>query len=204
VVTNRSLLVLLALTIVALVVSYIGHFDTLTWYLEASPVLVAIPLLAATRGRFPLTRVTYLCIFLHGLVLVLGAHYTYVHVPLGEWAREAFDLERNHYDRLGHVAQGFFPALIAREVISRKSVLKSGKWFTFLVVCFCLAFSAFYELVEWWVALLAEDGDAVSFLATQGDPWDTQWDMFLALCGAIAALALLGRVQDRQIAEIEG
>lgn len=200
--SDRLLLALLGTLVAALAVSYVGHFDTLVWFLEAGPVLVAIPLLLATRRRFPLTTLAYACIFLHALVLIVGAHYTYARVPLGDWWQEWFGWERNHYDRLGHVAQGFFPAIVAREVIARTSTLRRGGWLAFLVVCFCLAFSAFYELVEWWVALMAEEEDAVSFLATQGDPWDTQWDMFLALAGAAAALLLLTRVHARQIDDV--
>jgi len=200
----RLAVALLVLTVVALAVSYAGRFDTFTWFLEAGPVLAAIPVLVATRRRFPLTRLAYVCICLHALVLIVGAHYTYARVPLGEWARDALDLERNHYDRLGHVAQGFFPAIVAREVLVRTSPLRRGGWLGFLVVCFCLAFSAFYELVEWWVAVASDEGDAVAFLATQGDPWDTQWDMFLALLGATAAVLLLSRAHDRQLAEVRG
>ncbi|MGH7350253.1 MAG: DUF2238 domain-containing protein, partial [Candidatus Rokuibacteriota bacterium] len=133
---------------------------------------------------------------------LLGGHYTYAEVPLGFWIRDLFGLARNHYDRLGHLAQGFVPAVVVREVLIRRSPLGSGKWLTFLVLCVGLAISALYELVEWWAALLGGE-DAEAFLGTQGDQWDTQWDMFLALVGAAAALALLARLHDRQIATLK-
>ncbi|MGE0082075.1 MAG: DUF2238 domain-containing protein [Thiohalomonadaceae bacterium] len=184
-----------------LVVSGIGPADRLTWLLEVTPVVIALPLLVTTHGRFPLTPLLYRLIALHAAILLLGAHYTYAQVPLGFWVQDVFDLSRNHYDRLGHVAQGFIPAMIAREILIRRSPLVPGKWLFFLVVCVCLAISAFYEFIEWWVSLLAgAEGDA--FLATQGDVWDTQWDMFLAMCGAIGAQLLLARVQDRQLARL--
>ena len=178
--------------------SAIAPHDWPTWFLEAAPVLIAVPLLAATYRRFPLSRLAYGMIGLHALILLIGAHYTYAEVPLFNWLRDSFDLGRNHYDRLGHLAQGFFPAIVAREILLRRSPLKTGKWLFFLVTCFCLAFSAVYEMIEWWVALVAGDG-AVAFLGTQGDPWDTQWDMFLALLGAIASQALLGKAHDRSL-----
>ncbi|MFA5531188.1 MAG: DUF2238 domain-containing protein [Thiohalomonadaceae bacterium] len=192
---------LLIAVVAALVVSGLGPADRITWVLEVTPVLIALPLLVATHGRFPLTPLLYRLIALHAAILLLGAHYTYAQVPLGFWLQDMFDLSRNHYDRLGHVAQGFIPAMIAREILIRRSPLAPGKWLFFLVVCVCLSISAFYEFIEWWVSLLAgAEGDA--FLATQGDVWDTQWDMFLAMCGAIVAQWLLGRVQDRQLARL--
>lgn len=188
----------LAVAALALVASGIGPEDRLTWFLEVLPVLIAAPLLAATYRRFRLTELVYALILVHALILILGGHYTYAKVPLGFWVQDAFELGRNHYDRLGHVAQGFVPALIAREVFVRASPLAGSRWLPFLVVCFCLSFSAFYELVEWWVAVGTEQG-AQAFLGTQGDVWDTQWDMFLALCGAIVALVTLSRWHDRQL-----
>jgi putative membrane protein len=131
---------------------------------------------------------------------MVGGHYTYAEMPLFNWLRDALDLSRNHYDRVGHIAQGFVPAIVAREILLRRSPLQPGKWLFFLVTCVCLAISACYEFIEWWVALAS--GDAVAFLATQGDVWDTQWDMFLALCGAIASQLLLRRWHDRQLAEL--
>lgn len=178
--------------------SAISPHDWPTWFLEASPVLIAVPLLAVSYRRFPLSRLAYSMIGLHAVILLVGAHYTYAEVPLFNWLRDSYEHSRNHYDRLGHLAQGFFPAIVAREILLRRSPLKPGKWLFFLVTCFCLAFSAVYEMIEWWVALLAGDG-AVAFLGTQGDPWDTQWDMFLALLGALASQGLLAKAHDRSL-----
>ncbi len=193
--------VLLLLTIVAVVVSGVRPYDRATWWMEVGPVLIGVPILLLTYKRFPLTPLLYRLLFLHALILIVGGHYTYARVPLGFWVRDLFDMSRNHYDRLGHFAQGFVPAILAREVLLRLSVLRRGPWLFALVVSVCLAFSAFYELVEWWAALLGGEA-AESFLGTQGDPWDTQWDMFLALVGAVAALMLLSRVHDRALAAI--
>ena len=200
--SGRELRVLLVVGVAALLVSGIAPHDRLTWLLEVAPILIAVPVLVATARRFPLTPLAYRLIFVHALILMLGGHYTYAEVPLGDWVAEALGLARNPYDRLGHLAQGFVPAIVVREILIRRSPLRPGKWLAFLVVCVCLAISAAYELVEWWSALLGgENADA--FLGTQGDQWDTQWDMFTALVGAIAALALLGRYHDRQIARLE-
>ncbi len=197
----REPLLLLALTAVALLVSGIAPNDRATWWLEVAPVLIATPVLLATWKVFPLTPLLYRLIFLHALVLILGGHYTYAQVPIGFWVQDLFDLARNHYDRFGHLMQGFVPALVAREILLRRSPLVAGKWLFFLVLCVALAISATYELVEWGVALVAGEG-AVEFLGTQGDPWDSQWDMFLALIGAVAAQLLLGRLQDRQLRDL--
>jgi putative membrane protein len=201
-VTGREPLALLAVDAVALAVSGIAPRDRLTWVLEVAPILIAAPILVATARRFPLTPLAYRLIFVHALILMLGGHYTYAEVPLGDWVADALGLLRNPYDRVGHFAQGFVPAVVVREILIRRSPLRPGKWLAFLVVCVCLAISAGYELVEWWSALIGgENADA--FLGTQGDQWDTQWDMFMALVGAVAALALLGRVHDRQITRLE-
>lgn len=200
--SGREPRVLLVVGALALAVSGVAPHDRLTWLLEVAPILIAVPVLIATARRFPLTPLAYRLIFLHALILMLGGHYTYAEVPLGDWVADALGLARNPYDRLGHLAQGFVPALVVREILIRRSPLRPGKWLAFLVVCVCLAISAAYELVEWWSALLGgENADA--FLGTQGDQWDTQWDMFTALVGAVAALALLGRLHDRQIARLE-
>jgi putative membrane protein len=191
---------LLVATGVALAVSAIRPHDPFTWFLEVAPVFIGAPILVATRRRFPLTPLAYRLLFVHALVLMVGGHYTYAEVPAGFWVRDAFGLARNHYDRLGHFAQGFVPAIVAREVLTRRAGLAGG-WRFFLTVCFCLAFSAFYELVEWWTALATGEA-ATAFLGTQGDPWDTQWDMFLALVGALLAQLALGRVHDRQLADM--
>ena len=196
--SRREPWVLLALAAAALVVSGIGPYERGTWWLEVAPVLIGVPLLLATGRRFPLTPLLYRLLFVHALILILGGHYTYARVPLGFWVQDLLDLSRNHYDRLGHLAQGFVPAILAREVLLRTSPLRPGRWLFVLVTSVCLAFSAFYELIEWWAALLGGAG-AESFLGTQGDVWDTQWDMFLALIGALSALLLLGRLHDRQL-----
>lgn len=192
--------VLLVLWVAALAASAFGPSDLMTWFLETAPVMFAIPLLVMTRRRFPLTPLLYVLIFVHGLILVLGGAYTYAEVPPGFWVRDALGLERNHYDRLGHFAQGFVPAILAREVLLRKSPLKPGAWLFVLVTSVCLAFSAFYELIEWWSAVALGQG-AEAFLGTQGDQWDTQWDMFLALIGAVTAQLTLGHVHTRQLRE---
>ncbi len=193
--------VLVAAVLVALVISGIDPADRMTWILEVLPVLAGLPILLAFHKRFPLTPLAYWLLTAHALILILGGHYTYAKVPLGFWFQDLFDLSRNHYDRLGHVAQGFVPAIIARELLIRLSPLDRGGWLNFLVLCVCLAISAFYEMIEWWVAVAAGIA-AEAFLATQGDVWDTQWDMFLALCGAFVALLTLGRVHDRQLSRL--
>lgn len=191
-------LVLLGLSALVLLWSGTQPKDRLTWFMEVAPALIALPVLAVTYQRFRLTDLLYTLIALHAVVLMVGGHYTYAEVPLGDWAREAFGFERNHYDRVGHFLQGFVPALVAREVLLRLHVLKPGAWAFFLVTCIALAISAFYELIEWWAALVSAEA-AEAFLGTQGDHWDTQWDMFLALAGAVIAQLALGRWQDRQI-----
>ena len=192
--------VLVAATLAVLLWSGIDPYDGLTWFLEVCPVLIGLVALFATYKRFPLTDLLYVLLFVHGIILMIGGHYTYANVPLGFWFQETFDLSRNHYDRLGHLAQGFVPAILAREILIRCSPVKSGAWLWLFVTAICLAFSAFYEMIEWWVALLSEEA-ASAFLGTQGDHWDTQWDMFLALCGALAAQALLARRHDRILEE---
>jgi len=181
-----------------LIWSGIGPHDYPTWLLEVFPALAAAAVLWFTRERFPLTRLTYVLILIHCIILMVGGHYTYAEVPLGDWVRDAFDQTRNNYDKLGHFAQGFVPAIVAREILIRKNVVNFPGWRDFLTVCICLAISAFYELIEWWVALLSAEA-ADSFLGTQGYIWDTQSDMWLALLGAVGALILLSRLHDRQL-----
>ncbi len=193
--------VLLAAGAVALVVSGLHPHDRFTWVLEVFPIFLAVPVLLVTYRRFPLTALAYYLIFAHALILMVGGHYTYERVPLGYWVQDLLNLGRNHYDRLGHFAQGFVPAILVREILLRRAPLVSGKWLFFLVTCVCLAISAMYEFVEWWTAV-AGGSAADAFLGTQGDPWDTQWDMFTALVGAIVSQLLLARVHDRQIARL--
>ena len=170
-----------------------------TWWLEVAPVLIGVPLLIATYRRFSLTPLAYVLIWIHAIILMVGGHYTYAEVPLFNWIRDAFGLARNHYDRVGHVAQGFVPAILARELLVRTSPLRPGRWLFFLVCCVCLAISATYEMIEWWAALLTSPDTGTAFLGTQGDVWDTQWDMFLALAGSIAAQCALGGVHQEQL-----
>jgi putative membrane protein len=192
---------LLAGVLVVLVASGVSPYDRLTWLLEVAPVLLAVPLLWATWRRFPLTTLVYVLIALHAVVLMVGGHWTYARVPLGDWLRDTFHLARNPYDRIGHLMQGFAPAIVAREVLLRTSPLRPGRWLTAIVMAMCLAISVLYEFVEWAAALMSEEASA-AFLGTQGDVWDTQWDMFLCGVGAAAALLLLSRLHDRQLARL--
>jgi putative membrane protein len=196
--TRRLHLVLLLLVAAVIGWSAWRPFDRLTWWLEVSPGLAAIVLLVATYRRFRLTTFCYTLIGLHICVLCVGGHYTYAQVPLFDWLRPVFGWQRNHYDRLGHFMQGLVPAIAAREVITRLDVVRRKKWIPFLVVSICLAVSACYELVEWWAALIGGNA-ANEFLGSQGDVWDTQSDMFLALLGAACALAFLSSLHDRAL-----
>ena len=189
---------LLAAAAVLLAWSAVRPHDYFTWLLEVAPILIGVPVLVATYRRFPLTPLLNRLVFVHAVILMVGGHYTYAEVPFGFWMRDAFGFARNHYDRIGHFAQGFVPAILAREILVRRGVVRPGGWLFFIVTCVCLAFSAFYELVEWWTAVLTGSA-ATAFLGTQGDPWDTQWDMFLALVGALTSQLLLGRAHDRQL-----
>ncbi len=191
-----------ALLIIALAVSAIHPYDLGTWALEVAPVVIALPILWFTTRRFPLTSLLYVLILLHGLVLILGGTYTYARVPLGFELAEIFGLTRNPYDKIGHFFQGLVPALVAREILLRSAYLRRGAMLSFIVLCIVLAISASYELIEWSVALLFGDG-SVDFLGTQGDPWDAQSDMLLALIGAVVGLLLFSRMQDRQIKALE-
>ncbi|MFC0168754.1 DUF2238 domain-containing protein [Pseudoduganella danionis] len=189
-----ALLVLLGL----LVASGINPYDRATWAMEVFPIFIAVPVLCASYRRFPLTTLLYICIFLHALVLMLGGMYTYARVPLGFQIADAFGLQRNPYDKIGHFFQGFVPALVAREILLRGAYVRGRKMLAFIVVCIVLAISASYEFIEWGAALALGQG-ADEFLGTQGDPWDTQSDMFSALIGAMVALALCSRLHDRQM-----
>jgi putative membrane protein len=194
-------LALLILVGIALVLSGIAPNDRGTWWLEIFPILIGVPILVATYRRFPLTTLVYTLLAVHALILMLGGHYTYARVPLGFWAQDLFGFARNHYDRLGHFAQGFIPAILVREILLRTSPLRPGRWLFVLVTAVCLAFSACYEFIEWGAALAGgESADA--FLGTQGDVWDTQWDMFFALIGAITAQLTLSKVHDRALEKL--
>ena len=189
---------LLAVGLAALVVSGIRPYDRATWWMEIAPICIAAPILVGTAKRFPLTSLAYWLIFAHALVLMVGGHYTYARVPFGDWVGRLFGLTRNHYDRFAHVVQGFVPAIVVRELLLCLTPLRRGAWLFSLVACVALAISAGYELIEWWAAV-AGGSAAADFLGTQGDPWDTQWDMFLALLGALAAQLLLARRHDRAL-----
>ena len=198
-VQNRSLMIAWVIVFLSVLVwSAIDPHDYPTWWLEVLPALIGGALIWYTRDSFPLTRLAYVLILVHCIILMVGGHYTYAEVPLFDWIGEKLGHERNNYDKLGHLAQGFIPVIVAREIVIRRSVFNSKRWRNFFIVCFVLAFSAFYELIEWWVALLSEEA-ADSFLGTQGYVWDTQSDMGWALFGAILALVLLGGLHDRQL-----
>ena len=198
---SRTLQLIAALVLAEqLLLGWSPSTDRLTWALENAPVWIGAVAIAFTWRKYPLSHLCLWLLAVHSLILAVGGHYSYAKVPLGDWARDAFHLTRNHYDRLGHVAQGFVPAILVREILVRK--LKLNGWsLPVLVVACCLAFSAFYELIEWWTALVSGEG-ATAFLGTQGDIWDTQWDMCLALIGSIASLLLLSRWHDRSLRNI--
>ena len=176
--------------------------DRFTWFMENVPVWIGFILIGLTHRKFPLSKLCLILLAIHSLILAIGGHYTYAKVPLGDWARDAFHLARNHYDRLGHFAQGFVPAILFREILVRRLKLR-GFAVALLSVACCVAFSAFYELIEWWTALASGEG-ATAFLGTQGDVWDTQWDIFLALVGSIVSLLTLTRVHDASIRQVAG
>lgn len=193
---------LLLLLAAGFIWSAIAPRDRIIWWLEVAPILMALPVLVFSYRRFELTPLAYWLIVLHALILLIGAHYTYAEVPAFNYLRDSFDWSRNYYDRVGHLAQGFVPAIIAREILLRKSALTAGGWLFFITCCICLSISVVYEFIEWWVAVYA-GAAADTFLATQGDVWDTQWDMFCALLGAIAAQCLLAKVQDKQLIKMQ-
>lgn len=194
--------ILLAAFAVVFVWSGIGPHDLFTWFLEVVPALAGVAILVATYRKFELTRLLYILIFIHCIILMVGGHYTYAEVPLFNWLRDAFDLTRNNYDKVGHFAQGFVPAMIAREVLIRKKVINGKGWRNVFIVSLALAISACYEFIEWWVAELSGES-AEAFLGTQGYIWDTQSDMLYATIGAISALVVLSRLHNRQLAALE-
>jgi putative membrane protein len=173
-----------------------------SWILEVGPGLAGVAVLVLVYRRFRMSNVVYVCVFLHVLILVYGGFYTYAMTPLGNWARDTFHFERNHYDRVGHLALGVFPALYTREILLRTSPLRRGKWLFFIVCSICLAIGAFWELLEWWTTLVVAGDVGTAFLGSQGDVWDAQWDMLLALVGAMFSLALLGKLHDRSMARV--
>ena len=191
----------LGIFFVVLIWSAIGPKDYPTWWLEVLPALIGLVIIAFSYKKFPLTPLVYCLILFHCVVLMVGGHYTYAEVPLFDWVRDTFEQSRNNYDKVGHFTQGFVPVMIARELLIRKNIVNGRGWMHFLSVCFVLAFSAFYELIEWWVAAINE-GAAEAFLGTQGYIWDTQSDMMWALIGGIIGLLVLARIHDRQIAAL--
>jgi putative membrane protein len=192
---------------VVFVWSALKPHDFFTWLLEVMPVIIALPILFFTYQKFPLTPLLYILILIHAIILMIGGHYTYALVPINDlpvfsWLKETFDLDRNYYDRIGHFAQGFVPAMIAREILIRNFVVKTGAWLFFVVCCICLSISACYELIEWWVAVAA-GAASEDFLGAQGDVWDAQWDMLMALIGAISAQIFLKNMHDRQLLNLQ-
>jgi putative membrane protein len=200
---RREVAVLLGVLVVAMLISGIAPKDRLTWLLEEAPVFIGVPFLIATRRSFPLTLLAYRLIFVHALLLTVGAHYTFSDVPLGLWLRDALGLARNNYDRVVHFVGGVAPAILGREILRRKTPLRPGGWLFFLVALGCLGGSAFYELLEWWAAAIT-GAQASAFLATQGDPWDTQWDMLLGLLGAVVGQVVFSRLHERELARSAG
>lgn len=198
---NFKILIWIAVFLSVLIWSAIEPADRLTWWMEVIPALVGFVILLMTRQRFPLTGLVYVLILIHAIILMVGGHYTYAEVPIGDWLRDLSGGDRNNYDKLGHLAQGFVPVMIAREIMIRNKVVVIRGWLTFLLICVVLAISAFYELIEWWAALLSKEA-AEAFLGTQGYVWDTQSDMFWALCGSILALLTLSKWHGRQISAI--
>jgi len=200
---NFKMLIWIAIFLSVLIWSAIEPADRLTWWMEVIPAMLGFAILLMTRQRFPLTGLLYILILIHAIILMVGGHYTYAEVPLGDWLSDMTGGERNNYDKLGHFAQGFVPLIIAREIMIRNKVVAVRGWLTFLLLSVVLAFSAFYELIEWWAALFSAEA-AEAFLGTQGYVWDTQSDMLWALCGAILALLTLSGWHDRQIRAITG
>ena len=195
---NIKILIWVVVFLSVLIWSAVEPADRLTWWMEVIPALVGFLILITTRQRFPLTELVYFLILIHAIILMVGGHYTYAEVPLGDWLRDLVGGDRNNYDKLGHLAQGFIPVMIAREIMIRNKVVAVKGWLTFLLLSVVLAFSAFYELIEWWAALVSSEA-AESFLGTQGYVWDTQSDMLWALCGAIVALLSLSKLHDQQV-----
>jgi putative membrane protein len=197
----RYPLTLLGIGALLLGLSAYHPYEMGTWWMEVFPIFIAVPILVATWRRFPLTPLVYTLILVHACILAVGGHYTYARVPLGFWIQDLFHFSRNHYDRIGHLAQGFVPAIIAREILLRRTPLRPGGWLFFIVCCICATVSVCYEFIEWWAALLGGSA-ATDFLGTQGDVWDTQWDMLMAIIGSLLAQIVLSGVHDRQISRL--
>jgi putative membrane protein len=195
-------ILLALLTVICLATVWNPPAGRTSWFMEVGPGLAGVAVLIATYRRFPMSSFVYGCVFVHMLILIYGGVYTYAHTPLGNWVRDAFGLARNHYDRVGHLALGFFPAFYTREVLLRTSPLVRGKWLFFIVCSIVLAVGAFWELLEWWATLVVASDVGQAFLGSQGDVWDAQWDMFLALIGAIIAQAVLARAHDSSMAKV--
>ncbi|MBW2442063.1 MAG: DUF2238 domain-containing protein [Deltaproteobacteria bacterium] len=196
----RMPLVLLSIVVVVCIATVADPpAGRISWLLEVGPGIAGIIVLIVLYKRFPMSQMVYVCVFLHVLILIYGGYYTYALTPLGNWAREAFGFSRNHYDRVGHIALGVFPAFIIREVLLRKTPLQRGGWLYFIIISIVLAVAAFWELLEWWVALVVASDVGTAFLGSQGDIWDAQWDMFLALLGAMVVLPILSRWHDRSM-----
>lgn len=196
--TIHKLLIISAIVLVVL--SGIFPKDRFTWFLEVLPVIIGVIILSNSYSKFKLSNLAYILLWIHAVILTIGGHYTYAEMPLFNWLQDTFELSRNYYDRVGHFAQGFVPAILSREILLRRSPLESGKWLIFIVICICLAISASYELIEFGVALATGEA-AEAFLGSQGDVWDTQWDMLFALIGACIALTTLGRYHDLSLAK---
>jgi putative membrane protein len=199
---RRPLILLAAFLLVALATLWAPPAGRTSWALEVGPGVLGVAVLIAVYGRFPMSHFVYACVFLHLLILVYGGYYTYALTPLGNWARDAFHLSRNHYDRVGHLALGVFPCFTIREVLLRRTPLEPGGWLFFLVLSVVLAIAAFWELLEWWVTLIAAADVGQAFLGSQGDIWDAQWDMLLALVGASVVLPILSRFHDASMARV--
>lgn len=200
--SSRTHIILLIIFIIALLWSGIQPHDYFTWALEVFPAVIGVIVLLATRNRFPLTMLTYCLILIHCCILFVGGHYTYALVPLFDWVKEVFEQSRNNYDKVGHFAQGFVPAIITRELFIRLNVINNKRWIAFLTVCVCVTISAGYEFLEWFVAIVSGES-AESFLGTQGYVWDTQSDMLFALIGAVCMVVLLSRIHDKQLANLK-
>jgi putative membrane protein len=195
---EKPLIFTMLVLMLILLFSAICPYDRTTWFMEVAPIFIALPIMAATYRRFRLTTLLYVLIFIHALILIAGGTYTYARVPLGFWIEHAFSLSRNPYDKIGHFMQGFVPFLVTREILLRGGYLNNRRMAAFLSICVAMAISAWYELIEWWSALAMGQG-ADEFLGTQGDPWDTQSDMFFAFVGAITALVIMSRMHDSQM-----